>query len=269
MRRDRLAFSVSLWWVTVAYGIPFHALAGTHLGRDGGIVPPCAKSRPMCPKLIGINHLSEDSKICFPINESSYFVIGKRSRFTPAIQQPKWCGDALGGEYECGTEPTMLSDHPKTWRGIVRNQFHICVQRNVKGRTFANICDCYSGFPNRSGSQRRIGISQLKPRALISREIMLQVAPLNNRYCCIDYTSYKPYSFEAVFLEEYPLGLTPDFSSKRPPWVALICGCLGVTGICWGWRNDKRRPWSVVALVGGIGLWFYACLILLPWSAQF
>lgn len=48
------------------------------------------------------------------------------------------------------------------------------------------------------------------------------------------------------------------------PMLAAISGAFGLIGICWGWRNDNRLPWSAVAFVVWLFMWGYACLIIAP-----
>jgi hypothetical protein len=94
----------------------------------------------------------------------------------------------------------------------------------------------------------------IQARSSIS-EVVPQVSPLHVADYGVSNASYDPYYFEG--------------SSKPhsfPPWHGCILAVLGIWGITWGWRNEKRLPWSLYAFLLGIVLWAWALLILLPWT---
>jgi hypothetical protein len=123
---------------------------------------------------------------------------------------------------------------------------------NTQRRTFANI-DKFDRDGNGRRRMAEFGIVNLDPGALLKFEIVPQVPPLAVRYDGISDSGEQADNFQKA-LE----------SDTLPPWRAYCFGVLGVFGISWGWRNDRR----VYARILGIILWAWALLIILPWSGR-
>ena len=106
------------------------------------------------------------------------------------------------------------------------------------------------------------------PRPLIDSEVVPQIMPLNYGSDRVYYPSNNSDALQAVAFQKNPFELPPYLSSELPSWDGMVSGILGIFGICWGWRNTKRRPWSSLGFIVGCALWVYACFSLLPWWAD-
>lgn len=88
------------------------------------------------------------------------------------------------------------------------------------------------------------------PCALRNLEVLTQVTPLP-----ISDDGIPDSGYNATYLQgSIPVQFANRMEGSPPPWGGTIWTALGILGIGWGWRNDRRRPWSVLAFLLGVVL---------------
>jgi len=102
------------------------------------------------------------------------------------------------------------------------------------------------------------------PTSLINHEVVAKIAPLEISEDCVCDRSDDSESLQ------YSPPVQPHyfFDTPFPPWRGVLAGLLGAAGVLWGFKNDRRLPWSFLTFVAGIFLFAYACLATLPWLAD-
>jgi len=70
------------------------------------------------------------------------------------------------------------------------------------------------------------------PGSLVDTKVLMRVPPKQSGYDGIPYSGQYSYSLQPIFLQKYTSDLSPDVSSKVPPWWGSISAALGLVGIC-------------------------------------
>ena len=86
----------------------------------------------------------------------------------------------------------------------------------------------------------------------------------------------RPVSFLANFVEVFDAGDEPvgPFShpdhyspDAPPPWDGILAAAVGL--LCLGWSTFRQgKDWSALALLIGVVIFAYGCIVLLPWLAD-
>jgi hypothetical protein len=255
--------------ITVSDRVPLNALVGMEYlewSCDFGERQPVAETSPVLAELIGIGGITKNRNIGMSINQTLHFGIRKTARIISGQQENREL--VMIGREEHPNVYMLMKGCLQRRRAGVRN--NLDREINIKTRRWT------LPYIDSSSSNLKV-VSKFgwickripNPTPLVNLKIVPYVTPLKNSYSRVDYSGYKSESLQPVLLKEESFYLPPQPYSPFPPWRGGICGLFGIAGICWGWRNKKHPGWGVVSLIFGISMWFYACLVLLPWSTQF
>ena len=250
---------LSMWNLAISNSTPLRAVCGFVNTFSLGIISPITKSRPMLSKLVSVFKLPIDRDICFAVDQP-FYVFGRN-------------GNIHGIGIEVLDIPTLIAGTREN------NAFHdagvwlvFCEQRllvsagNLKrpaaddprSHAFAYVPYNYLHIIRDSISSLFQASRHFEPSSLLDLKVMAQVAPLEVSNASISDAS--PYSEYA----EKSFPWLPLF----PPWIGFALCLFGFAGIAWGWRNDRRLPWSFLGFIGGVILWSFGLFIVLPWSVS-
>jgi len=218
-----------------------------------GVSSPSAKSSPVQAELICVGDGAINRDVGFCRAKQIKLSRSERPRHRLLGIFAKQLGGKLnvvGRKYHPHEHSgVFFGDREKSGRILTLYNLNDRIGPDAQRRTFPNVGEFYG---DGRGGQSSFELREINfyPSPLIRPEIVAQVLPLT-----VGHNGVRNSSEKANYFETAP-------ESYTPPWRGYILGVVGVVGILWGWRHD-RRGWAIVV---GAFLWAWALLIVLPWS---